>query len=150
MALNFKKKDNAPMDFAEEIDDLAEIADAIAYPHDHFFKVMMSDPRVAREFLETYVPSSFLSQMNLETLSVCKGSFVDAQLKKSETDILLHMQVNGGSAYVYVLTELQRKVDHDMPYRMMQYKMRILEQHRRIHHDRVLPVIYTARESFCG
>ncbi|OGT67566.1 MAG: hypothetical protein A3J38_03460 [Gammaproteobacteria bacterium RIFCSPHIGHO2_12_FULL_45_9] len=134
------------MDIEIEMADIpcedAELLDAIHHPHDHFFKAMMNDPRVAREFIETYVNRDLVRQMDLTTLQVCKGSFVDERLKETETDILLRVMLEGTWAYFYVLVELQRKIDADMPYRVLKYKMDILDQHRRTHRGKVLPVVH--------
>ena len=49
----------------------------LKFPHDKLFKEVWSDLESARSFLENYLPSDFLVVMDLESLEIHKGSFVE-------------------------------------------------------------------------
>lgn len=75
------------------------------------------------------------------------GSFVDAELKASQSDLLYRAPLRGGpgDALLYVLFEHQRRLDYQMPLRLLQYMVRIWTRWQAEHGDRfrkpALPLI---------
>lgn len=67
--------------------------------------------------------------MNLATLVVAPGSYVDADLACSESDLLFTVELQGRRGFVYLLFEHQSSVDDLMPFRILKYVVRILERH---------------------
>lgn len=47
-------------------------------PHDEFFKYMLGRPETARDFLGHYLPAEVVALLDLATLELVSGSFVDA------------------------------------------------------------------------
>lgn len=109
-------------------------------PHDSFFRSSMSRPRVAREFFESHLPDYILEAVNLDTLQLRQGSFVDEELRQLVTDVLYSVELQGKPAYFYTLVEHQRKPDVWMPFRKLKYMASIMEQHRKEHNK--LPIVY--------
>ncbi|WP_423063632.1 Rpn family recombination-promoting nuclease/putative transposase [Candidiatus Paracoxiella cheracis] len=51
------------------------------------------------------------------------------------------VELNEQPGYLYTLVEHQRKPDPLMPYRILRYQLRIMDQHLKKHHTQTLPVI---------
>ena len=112
-------------------------------PHDALFKATFRQPDLARSELELVLPPEVRSLLDLATLEVCPGSFVDPELQQAHSDLLFRVQTNGGDeSFVYVLVEHQSSPDGTMPFRLLRYMVRIwerwLEDHRGV---RTLPII---------
>jgi predicted transposase/invertase (TIGR01784 family) len=100
--------------------------------HDEFFKRMMTDPRVAKDFFAAHLPNSISTLVDLETLVLDSNSFIDEQLRGKVSDMLYQVQLsNRQSAYLYLLVEHQSRPDVLMPFRLHYYVMQILEKHIR-------------------
>jgi len=110
-------------------------------PHDSYFRTAMSDVRVATEFFEQHLPAPIRQVVDLNTLELQKSSFIDDALQSSMADILYAVELNEQPGYLYTLVEHQRKPDPLMPYRILRYQLRIMDQHLKKHHTQTLPVI---------
>jgi len=103
-------------------------------PHDHFFRAAMSYPRVAQQFLETYLPEEFKQIVNLDTLSSEKGTYVDEELQSLMVDMLYSVKTHDDQeSYIYILVEHQSKSDPLMPFRLMKYMFSIMDDHLKKH-----------------
>ncbi|HHR4204923.1 TPA: Rpn family recombination-promoting nuclease/putative transposase [Salmonella enterica] len=74
-------------------------------PHDSFFKLVMSRPEAARDFLTLHLPPDLLAVCNLDTLHLEPTSFVESDLKPYISDILWSVETTRGNGYVYALIE---------------------------------------------
>jgi predicted transposase/invertase (TIGR01784 family) len=111
-------------------------------PHDKYFRAIMSDSKVAREFFEQNLPSNIKSVINFETIQLQKESFIDDKLKLQITDLLYSVECNGKTGYLYLLVEHQSTPDKLMAFRVLKYMVAIMEYHaKQIHADR-LPIVY--------
>lgn len=116
----------------------------IRSPHDKFFKAAMSDLRVAKDFFDFHLPPSIKKTIELDTLAISKGSFVDPTLVESATDMLFTVDFAGQSGYLYVLVEHQSTPDKLMPFRIFKYIMNIMDHHlkSKSSEQACLPVVY--------
>lgn len=57
-------------------------------PHDTFFKTSMSNIQIARSFFEQYLPITIKAQLDLNTLELQSGTFIDKALQNSASDVL--------------------------------------------------------------
>ena len=55
--------------------------DNITNPHDKLFRETWSDKEVAADFLKNYLPEDVLPLTDLNSLEICKDSFVEDDLK---------------------------------------------------------------------
>ncbi len=53
----------------------------IPIPHDALFKQFLTDPRVAKDFLETYLPDKIKRLCNFNTLKLEPSSYVEKNLR---------------------------------------------------------------------
>jgi predicted transposase/invertase (TIGR01784 family) len=109
-------------------------------PHDRFFRASMADPRVATQFFETHLPDAIKKQVNLNTLHMEPGTFIDEELQLQVTDVLFSVEYQGRPGYIYNLVEHQRTPDPLMAFRSLKYRLKIMEQHYKKYGE--LPIVY--------
>jgi hypothetical protein len=98
-------------------------------PHDALFKAAFGQVDVARSELDLVLPADVRRQLDLATLEVCPGSFVDEELRHAHADLLYTTRTaDGRDALVYVLFEHQSSFDARMPLRLLRYMVRIWER----------------------
>ena len=68
-----------------------------------------------------------VAQMDLGSLALAAGSFVDEALREQHTDLLYSVRLAGRPARVYVLFEHQSSGDTWMALRLLKYMLRIWE-----------------------
>jgi len=114
-----------------------------ASPHDALFKSAFSQPDVARGELELLLPEAISAHVDLATLEVRPGSFVDEDLRHTHTDLLYAIRTTSGrDAFVYVLFEHQSSFDATMPLRLLRYVVRVWESWQRDHPEAsALPIV---------
>lgn len=110
--------------------------------HDRFFKSAMSDIRVAKEFFTTHLSNELLSKIDLTTLNLCPGSYIDKELTGSASDILYAVDYEGQSSYLYILAEHQSTPDKLMPFRLLRYIVSIMTEHLKKTSGKTLPLVY--------
>jgi len=103
-------------------------------PHDALFKSAFGQPDIAGSELELLLPREVAAHLDLATLEVCPGSFVDEELRHAHTDLLYAIRTTSDrDAFVYVLFEHQSSFDASMPLRLLRYVVRIWETWLRDH-----------------
>lgn len=53
-------------------------------PHDRFFRESFGRRDIARDFLRHHLPEELLAQLDLETLTIAKDSYVTKELRTSQ------------------------------------------------------------------
>ena len=56
-------------------------------PHDALFKATYSDPARAAAHLASVLPAGLVARLDLDTLEVLPGSFIDPELAQSASDL---------------------------------------------------------------
>ena len=98
-------------------------------PHDRFFKEIFSRPEAARDLLQNYLPKEVTAVLDLNTLTLQPGSFVDTELQEHFSDLLYSITVQDNSiAYVYLLLEHKSRFDPLTPFQLLRYIIRIWER----------------------
>lgn len=110
--------------------------------HDKLFKQALSDIRVAKDFFKAHLPPKVLQQADLETLKIERQTFIDEAYKATEADILYSVQLEKNLGYFYLLCEHQSTVDQEIAFRLLAYIVRIMENHRKQHPKKSLPIVY--------
>ena len=94
----------------------------ITNPHDSFFREMMSEPKVYREFLRKYLPTGVRQHLDIRTAKPSKDHFVDERLRHLYSDCLYTVRDKAGQSIgIYVLVEHQSTPDFWGPYRIWRY-----------------------------
>ena len=111
-------------------------------PHDALFKAAFGQPDLARSELELVLPVEIQAHLDLATLDVVPGSFVDEDLRHAHTDLLYRVGTRtDGDALVYLLMEHQSTFDARMPLRLLRYMVRVWDRWERDHPTGKLPVV---------
>ncbi|QXD01001.1 Rpn family recombination-promoting nuclease/putative transposase [Klebsiella sp. PL-2018] len=110
--------------------------------HDAVFKMILSDPKAARDLLEVHLPETWRGVCDLSTLRLQPGSFVEPDLKKYYSDVLYRVNMTGReSGYIYVTVEHQSSPDRLIGFRMMRYAIAAMQQHITQHKSKTVPVV---------
>ena len=113
----------------------------ISTPHDRYFRSVMTDIRVARDFFKHNLPERIKKIIDLNSLNLCKESYIDEHLKLGITDILYSANIQQQSAYLYLLVEHQSSEDELMPFRILKYICDIMDHHMNKTKGKILPIV---------
>ena len=121
----------------------------IHQPHDRLFRAVFSDAGEAASLLRNALPDTIRSSFDWTTLSQRDGTFIDEELRESQTDLLYQVEhtETGQSMSVYVLLEHQSSPDPLMRLRMLRYCCRIWEDDLRSEPERrelrpIVPIVF--------
>ena len=126
--------------------------DEIVNPHDKLFRETWSDLATAKSFLRDYLPKEVLAHIALDTLEICKDSFVEKDLKEFYFDLLYKVELAGACSYIYILFEHKSYQDKRAPLQLLEYMLKIwrlfLKQNSAERLPIVIPlVLYHGRSS---
>lgn len=117
-------------------------------PHDAVFRQLLSQPDVARDFMELHLPATLRAICDLSTLKLESGSFVEDDLRPYFSDVLYSMKTRSGDdGYVQVLIEHQSTPDRHMAFRLLRYAVAAMKHHLDAGHKTlplVIPVLFYA------
>jgi predicted transposase YdaD len=65
----------------------------ISNPHDRFFRQSLSDKKIAMDFFEAHLPRNILATIDLNSLEICKESYIEEDLRESIDDIYGEPQI---------------------------------------------------------
>ena len=103
-------------------------------PHNNFFHFALSSLPAARSLIETQLSTAALLELNLETLKLETGSFVDPDLHEKFSDLLMSVDLSGSNslgrqqAYVYFLFEHKSEAEPLTALQLLSYIVRIWEK----------------------
>lgn len=111
--------------------------------HDHAFQSAMSDLRVARDFLHHHLPEVIREKLDFGTLQLHQTTFIDPELRRLMSDMLYSATMKGQEkpAFLYLAVDHQSVADPLMPFRMLKYTCRIIDQYLKEDKCKVLPVV---------
>ena len=78
-------------------------------PHDATFRQFLTQPDIARDFMEINLPAELRAVCDLSTLKLESGSFVEDDLRQYFSDVLYSLKTTAGDGYFQAL--LQRSGD---------------------------------------
>lgn len=117
--------------------------DPVVHPHDNAFTSAMTDLRVARDFLQHYLPNTVLKQIDLSTLKLHPTTFIDPELRRIMSDMLYSVNFVGQKkqAFLYLAVDHQSTPDKLMPFRMIKYTCRIIDYYSSEDKTKPLPIV---------
>ncbi|STR95143.1 putative transposase [Klebsiella pneumoniae] len=121
-------------------------------PHDATFRQFLTQPEIARDFMEIHLPTELRAICDLSTLKLESGSFVEDDLRQYFSDVLYSLKTtDGANGYVHVLIEHQSSPDKHMAFRLIRYAVAAMQRHLDAGHKKlplVIPVLfYTGKRS---
>jgi len=100
-----------------------------ANAHDLYFKSSLTQPGMAADFVRHYLPPEVAATLDLDSLTLLDGSFVDERLRGQQSDLLFSVKLRaGGEAVVYLLFEHKSAPDRLTPMQLLRYCMRKWER----------------------
>lgn len=113
----------------------------VHHPHDKLFRSSLQDPQVAKEFLLMHLPENIKNQLDLTSITYCQTTFVDEELKLSQTDVLFKVKIAGKDSYIYVLAEHESEVDQLIAFWLYKYMISIWHYHiQEVGENKALPL----------
>ena len=98
-------------------------------PHDRFFRESFGRVHIARNYLEEYLPEPVLGLLDLDTLTLQEGSFIDEEMREHQTDLLYQVQLQGGgTATIYLLFEHKSFPDVLVALQLLRYMVNLWQQ----------------------
>jgi len=110
-------------------------------PHDKFFKDTFSNPLVARDFIENYLPAPILKIVDLNELEIQDSCHVDEELSEVFSDMLFRTKINQRDGYLYFLFEHKSYPDRMVALQLLTYMVRIWNRNVNKKNDTHIPVI---------
>ena len=109
------------------------MAHGVQRPHDKLFRTVFADPAEAAALLRAHLPESLARDLRWSTLTLQDRSFVDPDLRDTESDLLFSIRRKAGAppAWLYVLVEHQSRPDRWIRFRLLKYCCRIWDRSRR-------------------
>jgi predicted transposase/invertase (TIGR01784 family) len=99
-------------------------------PHDATFRQFLTQPEIARDFMEIHLPADLRAICNLSTLKLESGSFVEDDLRQYFSDVLYSLKTTASAdGYVHVLIEHQSSPDKHMAFRLIRYAVAAMQRH---------------------
>ena len=114
----------------------------VANPHDKFFRSMMTEPKVIREFFEQNLPANIRSTINFDSIAPQQDSFIDDHLRLQIADLLYSAEFGEQQGYLYLLVEHQSTPYKLMAFRVLKYMVAIMEKHVAQTKTSKLPIVY--------
>ncbi len=113
-------------------------------PHDRFFRQSLSDVQIARDFFEVHLPRGILAKIDLNSLVICKESYIDEELKEYIDDIVYKVNVEEEQqGYIYLALEHQSTAKHLMAFRFIKYQLSIIDNHLKQNPNcKYLPLVF--------
>ncbi len=115
--------------------------DEIVNPHDKLFRQTWSDLDTARSFLQHYLPQEVLSLVALDSLEICKDSFVEKELEAYYCDLLYRVELAGAQGFIYILFEHKSFADRLTALQLLEYMCKIWRLFLKQNTSGRLPVI---------
>jgi hypothetical protein len=110
--------------------------------HDKLFKGAFSHPQHAADLLRTSLPPALLEHLDMASLALAPGSFVDHKMRERFTDLLYRVTLAGRQAFVYLLLEHKSVADALTAFYMSRYVIDILSDYLKNHpRARLLPAV---------
>ena len=103
------------------------MAGELHQPHDKLFRSIFSDATEAASLLQAALPTTIRDQLDWPTLTLLEGTFLDDDLRESESDLLYQIAHTGTQerVWLYALFEHQSSPDKWMRFRLLKYCCRI-------------------------
>ena len=99
--------------------------DNLHISHDKLFRETWSDLSNARSFLKNYLPQKILNYARLDTLEICKDTFIEKALEDYYSDMLYKVRLGEKPGYVYFLFEHKSHPEKWIHIQLLQYMLKI-------------------------
>lgn len=110
--------------------------------HDRYFRAALTYPKVSKELLQQHLPLNVQKIMDWKSLRLCKETYIDDDLTEKMVDVLFAVNLKKNPGYIYLLAEHQSTSDPLMPFRIIEYTVKILRAHlKKYPKEKTLPLV---------
>jgi hypothetical protein len=110
--------------------------------HDSLFKYLLTQMDTAGRFLRERLPTWLVEELADAPPEIVPGSFVDEELRQSQTDVLLRLPLKDrGDLLLYCLMEHKARPERLARVQLARYVMRILEKWYHTNPDGPMPAV---------
>jgi len=96
--------------------------DQLSRSHDGFFRKLLSEPRRARDYLNTFLPEHIKRVVDFDSLEQTTESYVDDKLKQSFSDVVFNANSKDGQGINFCfLFEHKSYIDKKATYQILHY-----------------------------
>ncbi len=113
----------------------------IEQAHDKLFKETFGSVKIAKDFMNGYLPASIRDIVDLTTLEPQKDSFINKELQEVFSDLLFRADINNKEGYIYFLFEHKSYQDKLVIFQLLRYMIEIWESKVKKQGSDELPVI---------
>jgi len=71
------------------------MSEVLNNPHDKFVKEILTDKENARDFFSNYLPAPVRDLVDLNSLEICKDSFIEKEFHEYFSDLLYSLKLSG-------------------------------------------------------
>ncbi len=107
--------------------------DPVRRPHDALFRLVFGEPENAAGLLRRALPPALAGAIDWRSLRRQDGSFVDAQLRPQQADLLFEARIGDERALLYLLVEHKATEERLTAFQVLRYVVRVLERWLREH-----------------
>lgn len=97
-------------------------------PHDKLFKETFGDIAVTKDFVGQYLPKEFLEIIDVSSLVALKETFIQEDLRDSQSDLLFRVALGDKTAYLYFLFEHKSYQAKDIALQLLGYMRQIWDR----------------------
>lgn len=120
---------------------MENIKNKLYHSHDKLFRETWSDRNNARSFLENHLPAHVIEIVRLNTLEICKDSFIEKDLKDFYSDMLYKVRIKEATGYIYFLFEHKSYLDRQIHLQLLEYMIKIWRLGFKQSQVRKLPIV---------
>ena len=95
------------------------------HSHDKLFRETWSNLNNAKSFLKNYLPEHVIKLVRLDTLEICKDSFIEKDLQDFYSDMLYKVKIGNAPGYIYFLFEHKSYPDRLIHLQLLEYMVKI-------------------------
>ncbi len=99
--------------------------DKIHNPHDLFFQESWTNVSLVRSFLEEYLPPGIRSLICLDSLTICKDSFIEPDMREYYSDMLYQVRLEEYNGFLYFLFEHKSHPEKRIFLQLLRYMLSI-------------------------
>lgn len=119
----------------KSVNEATRKSEKLYFSHDGMFRFFFEKKNLVESFLKKYVPAEIINDLDFNTLTITKDTFIDKKLSRCYSDILYHILFKNNPTYVYLLFE-HKSTESDFPgLQLLKYMVNIWETHINQHKD---------------
>lgn len=89
--------------------------------HDSSYRQFFSNPRMIKDLLTGFIREDWVNELDFGQMEAVETSFVSDALRKREADVIWRIKWRNRWLYVYLLIEMQSRIDPFMALRLASY-----------------------------